>query len=150
MVCLGCKSNDFLNKCSTSLSAVPNGSDVNAIILNKIIHFIGQNNQIAIGSDMCEFFVFSSQIGHGLKQVDAMYDFPNPTLGHLLTCKVAVELVNGIEFVGCSSQPMEFKRHNAHRWMSGSDSVRFDSRFQPPEVTSPSAHGYMRMAKASR
>ena len=99
---------------------------------------------------MCEFFIFSSQIGHGLKHVDTMDDFPNSAFGNLLTCKFAVELINGIEFIGCSSQPVEFKRHNVHKWMSGSNSVRFGSRLQLPVATFPSALGYMHTVKAFR
>ena len=97
---------------------------------------------------MCEIFVLSPQIWHGLKKFDAMDDFPNPTLGHLLTCKFAVELINGIKFVGCPSQPMKFKRHNVYKWMSGSDSVRFGSRLRLPEVTFPSARMCKHTVKA--
>ena len=102
-------------KCCTSLSAIPNRSDVNIILLYEIIHFIGQDNQIAIMSYVCEIFVFSSQIRLCIQKVGTMDDFSNPTFGHLLTCKILVELVNGIEFIGSPSQPMEFIRHSAHK-----------------------------------
>lgn len=97
---------------------------------------------------MCKVFVHSSQVRHSLKKVDAMNDDSNPALGHLFACKFTVELVNGIKFVGSPSQPMDFKRHNARKWMSGLSSFRFGNQLQLPEATFPSAHGCKHMAKA--
>ena len=64
---------------------------------------------------MNKILILSPKKRHVFKQIDAMDDFPNSSLGYFLTRQLAIELVYGIKFVGCPSQPMDFTRHSVHK-----------------------------------
>ena len=94
--------NSFIKR-STALSAIPNGSNKHNVSFNEIIDFIGQDNQITIGSNMFKFLVFSTQIGHRLQMINRFYDFTYPPLCDLHTCQFAIKLINVVKFVGSPS-----------------------------------------------
>ena len=83
----------------SALSAIPNRGNINILFFDKVIDFISQYYQIAICSDFGKLFILPTQIGHGMKVTNSLYNLSSPTFCHLWTCKLAVKMKNVIKFV---------------------------------------------------
>ena len=140
--------NILIQKRSSTLSAIPNWSNIDAIVFYEIIDFIGHHHQISILSYVRELFIFPAQIRHRLKIIDTMDNLPNSSFRHLLTGKLTIELVNSIKFVWGAPQPMNLMHHNAHEWMSGLYGDRFGNLLQLHGATTPFARRCRHTVKA--